>query len=415
MTRGRHARGATGPMRLTFLSVSDQLGGSEIALLDMIGAIRRIRPGWTIHAILPGRGPLLDRAERAGADCTVLEMPGTLAAVGEFAAATAASPMAAKAALGAQFAVAGPFLPGYVRRLRRMIRAQGADVLHTNGLKAHILGARAAGDAKVLWHMHEYVGERGFTKSLMKMHAGRASAIVANSSSVAADVEGALALRGVPRVIHNAVDLSSFTPEGVREDLDARSGFPPSSQPLVRIGLVGTFARWKGHETFLRAVAAIPRTEAVRAYIIGEPLYETAGSQHSIVELRAMARQLGVEDRVGFTGFLRAAPAMRALDVVVHASTRPEPFGLVIAEAMACGRAVITSACGGARELVDPGVDALTHTPGDKAGLTAAILRLVRDEGLRRALGQRARASALQRFDTARLGAQLVEVYEQIA
>ncbi len=56
---------------------------------------------------------------------------------------------------------------------------------------------------------------------------------------------------------------------------------------------------------------------------------------------------------------------MRALDIVVHASTRPEPFGLVIAEAMACGRAVITSAAGGAAEIVESEVDALTHTPGD--------------------------------------------------
>ena len=85
-------------------------------------------------------------------------------------------------------------------------------------------------------------------------------------------------------------------------------------------------------------------------------MYDTAGSQHTMEELQALADGLGLGGRVGFTGFLPPAPAMRALDVVVHASTRPEPFGLVIAEAMACGRAVITSAAGGAAELVDAGV-----------------------------------------------------------
>ena len=70
---------------------------------------------------------------------------------------------------------------------------------------------------------------------------------------------------------------------------------------------------------------------------------------------------------------------MRALDVVVHASTQPEPFGLVIAEAMACGRAVITSAAGGAAEIIDAGVDAITHPPGDAASLSACMVRLARD------------------------------------
>ena len=402
-------------MRLSFLSVSDQLGGSEIALLDMIAAIRRARPAWTIHAILPGRGPLLDRAERAGADCTLLAMPKALASAGEFATGSAVSPMTAKAALAAKLAAAGPFVPGYVRRLEKVIRAQRPAILHTNGLKAHILGARAAGGARVLWHMHEYIGDRGVTRSLMRVHAARASAIVANSSSVAADVQRALTLSRAPEVVHNAVDLSAFTPDGAREDLDARAGLPRAPRPLVRVGLVGTFARWKGHETFLRALASIPDSEAIRGYVIGEPLYATRGSQHSLDELRAVASQLGVQDRVGFTGFLRAAPAMRALDIVVHASTRPEPFGLVIAEAMACGRAVVTSACGGARELVEPGIDVLTHAGGDADALAAAILRLARDAGLRRTLAARARASAVLRFDTLRLGAQLIDVYERIA
>lgn len=402
-------------MRLSFLSVSDQLGGSEIALLDMIAAIRRARPAWTIHAILPGRGPLLDRAARAGADCTTVEMPRALAAAGEFAAASMASPVAARTALAAQLTAAGPFLPGYVRRLKKVIRAQRPAILHTNGLKAHILGARAADGARVLWHMHEYIGDRGITRSLMKVHASRASAIVANSSSVAADVQRALTLGCAPAVVHNAVDLSTFTPDGVSEDLDARAGLPRAPQPIVRVGLIGTFARWKGHETFLRAMAAIPHDEAIRGYVIGAPLYETRGSQYSIDELRAIARELGVHGRIGFTGLLPAAPAMRALDIVVHASTRPEPFGLVIAEAMACGRAVVTSACGGAGELVEPGVDALTHAGGDADGLADAILRLAHDAARRRTLGARARASAILRFDPARLGAQLIDVYERIA
>ncbi len=135
----------------------------------------------------------------------------------------------------------------------------------------------------------------------------------------------------------------------------------------------------------------------------------------SLEELQALADRLGLSERVGFTGFLPAAPAMRALDVVVHASTRPEPFGLVIAEAMACGRAVITSGSGGAAELIDAGDDALTHVPGDVADLSRCIVRLAGDPELRRQLGSRARASACRRFDSERLAREVVAVYEAIA
>jgi glycosyltransferase involved in cell wall biosynthesis len=102
---------------------------------------------------------------------------------------------------------------------------------------------------------------------------------------------------------------------------------------------------------------------------------------------------------------------MRSLDVVVHASTEPEPFGLVIAEAMACGRAVVASRAGGAAELIHPEEDALGHAPGDTAGLSAQIRRLVEDEALRARLGIAGRAVAEARFDRTRLAAELVPIY----
>jgi glycosyltransferase involved in cell wall biosynthesis len=128
-------------------------------------------------------------------------------------------------------------------------------------------------------------------------------------------------------------------------------------------------------------------------------------------ELQAQADRPGLGSRVGFTGFLPPAPAMRALDVVVHASTRPEPFGLVVAEAMACGRALITSASGAQRSR-DRREDALTCVPGDADSLSACITRLARDPVLRRELGKNARASACRRFDSDRFARELVAVYE---
>jgi glycosyltransferase involved in cell wall biosynthesis len=394
-------------MRIAYLSVSDQLGGSEIVLLEMIKGIRRLRPAWTLQLILPGRGPLLDHAEAAGADCVVLPMPASLARLGEFG--------AGPAALVARLVPVALALPAYLHRLRKIIRAGRPAILHTNGFKAHVVGVRARGDTKVVWHMHEYVSARRFTRSLLASHQRQVAAMLANSRSVAADLTAALRPEAPVRVVHNAVDLHTFAPDGPAEALDRRAGLTPSPAPVVRVGLVATFARWKGHEVFLRALAALPADLPIRGYVVGGPVYDTAGSQHTLAELQGLANELGLGGRVGFTGFLPSAPAMRALDVVVHASTRPEPFGLVIAEAMACGRAVITSAIGGAAELVDAGEDALTHAPGDVADLSRCIRRVAGDQELRRALGIRARASACRRFDSERLAREVVAVYEAIA
>jgi glycosyltransferase involved in cell wall biosynthesis len=402
-------------VRVAFLSVSDQLGGSEVALLGMISGLRRLRPDWRVQLLLPGRGPLLDRADAAGADCVVLPMPRSLRGLGEFAASDTRRPVAARLAFGARLVPVATTLPGYLRRLRRALAALAPAILHTNGIKAHVIGARALGRRALVWHVHDYMGERGLSRTLLRAHQGPVSAILTNSRSVAEDVRRALNPSAPVHVLHNAVDLEAFRPDGPAEDLDARAGWPPPSAPVVRVGLVATFAKWKGHEVFLRALAAMPPELPVRGYIIGEPVYDTVGSEHSLEELRALASRLGAAGRVGFTGFLRAAPAMRALDVVVHASTAREPFGLVIAEAMACGRAVVTSGCGGAGELVQPDVDAVTHPPGDAAALSQAIARLVTDRALREELGVRARAAACERFDPDRVASTLVGLYETLA
>jgi glycosyltransferase involved in cell wall biosynthesis len=400
-------------MRIAYLSVSDQLGGSEIALLEMIKGVRRLRPSWPLHLVLPGRGPLLERAEAAGADCTVLPLPGSLARVGESAAEDARWSIVTRAALAGRLAGVALSMPSYVGRMRRLLRSIDPAIVHSNGLKAHIVGSRAAGRARVIWHIHDYVGPRRVTRSLLRAHVQRPSAIVVNSSSVAADVTSAI-LPSVPvAVVYNAVDLSEFAPDGAVWDLDAAAGLAPAPAGTIRVGLVATFARWKGHEVFLQALSRLPSNAPVRGYVIGAPLYDTSGSQYTMEELEASVRQLRVENRVGFTGFLPAASAMRALDVVVHASTRPEPFGLVIAEAMACGRAVITSATGGSAELVEPEVDALTHAPGDPASLADRLTRLISDASLRRRLGHGARVAACRRFDPDRLANDLVAVYEQ--
>ena len=154
----------------------------------------------------------------------------------------------------------------------------------------------------------------------------------------------------------------------------------------------------------------------MRCYIIGGPLYQTDRSQYPMEELRALAAALGLSARVGFTGLVAdPAAAFRALDVVVHASTEREQFGLVIAEAMACGRPVVISGSGGATELAVENINALVCAPGDADALAGRITRLVADPELRRRFGRAGRELAVERFARRRLARALVPIYEALA
>lgn len=404
-------------MRISWLSVSDQLGGSEIALVEMIGGLRRARPGWELQVVLPGSGPLRGRVEAAGAVCSVVPMPRSLARIGESAAIRHGWSAGARVALGLRLCASAAALPGYEARLRRTVSAFQPDILHTNGLKAHVLGARMRLPRPVVvWHLHEYVSRRRLTRWLMRRYAGRCHAIVANSASVAADIASIFDAPVTVHVVRNAVDLNAFAPGGPRLDLDSLAGLPAAPADAMRIGLVATFARWKGQDVFLDALQrASAAAGTIRGYIIGGPVYDTTGSQYTKRDLEDMIDARGLRGHVGLTGFLDAASAIRSLDVVVHASREPEPFGLVIAEAMACGRAVITTANGGAAELIEAGRDALVAPSGDAAALAAAIDRLAGDPALRETIGGRARTAALTRFAPDGMATDLARVFEGVA
>lgn len=395
-------------MRIAFVSVSDQMGGSEAVLLEIMRGVVSTRSSWSADLIVPGEGPLAQAARACGANVHALPMPASLASFGETAALSRR-----RSTVPARLLRAALDVPAYQGRLDDVLCRVGPDVVHTNGFKAHVFASRSRIRRPLIWHVHEYVGRRPLTAALLRRYASRASAIVTNSRSVAEDVGRAL---GDPEVqtIPNGVDLARFSPEGPAADLDALCGMPPAPPGILRVGLVATFARWKGHEVFIEAMGQVDQLLPIRGYVVGGPVYDTRGSQYSVEELRNAALKDGVADRVGFTGFVdRPAGVLRALDVVVHASTDPEPFGMVIAEAMACGRPVITSGTGGAAELVRDGIDAVVCHGSDARALASCITALARDGAARERLGRAARTAAHERFEASVMIDRFTRLYEK--
>lgn len=405
-------------MKIVFLSSSGEMGGAERSLYDMLASLRAARPGWSLTLIVPHPGALSDRAASLGVDVTVNEFPTALSRLGDAGAGGPAGRRVSRGRLLINLLAAAPGVALYLLKLRAILRRIGPDVIHANGLKAHVLSVWAWPGTRslIVWHVHDYVSRRPLMSRLLRRYSPRCAAAVVNSRSVGEDLRSVCGEGLKTFTLYNAVDLETFSPEGARVDLDSLSGLTPAASGTVRVGLVATMARWKGHETFLKSLSLLPGETPVRGYIIGGSIYQTHGSQFSPEELRESAARLGLEGRVGFTGFVEdPASAIRSLDVLVHASTEPEPFGLVVVEGMACGLPVIASRAGGAAEIISMGDGPLGHAPGDPENLSSQIARLAGDAELRARRGRAGRSTAERCFDRARLAGALASIYLEAA
>jgi glycosyltransferase involved in cell wall biosynthesis len=394
-----------------YLNPLASIGGAERALLDVMASVREAAPEVQPCLIVPAPGTLAEASVTLGFETRVVPQPEAIAAMGD--SALAGGGLAAALRFTGKSVTAAIALRRYVRELGHLVRSLLPDLVHTNGNKLHLVSRLLEVRKPVVWHLHDYPGLRPVLAHGLRWAARRTSAAIAVSRSVGEDARRAFPDLPIT-VVHNAVDSRRFAPgAGDGPLLDRLAGLAPG--PFVRVGLVATYARWKGHELFLEAAAQAARLRPdLRFFIVGGPIYRTAGSQVNEADLRERARSLGIADRVGFVGFqIDLTPIYRALDICVHASTQPEPFGLAIVEAMACGRAVIVSREGGAAEVFADEEDAVAFEPRDPASLAGAIVALAGDPERRRRLGEQARLRVVARFSRERLGREVLAVYRQ--
>jgi len=278
-----------------------------------------------------------------------------------------------------------PFDARAVAALWRLARGFRPDVMHLHSSGAHVLGGvagRLAHVPAVVAHKRtDYLPD----PFLPKWRWGR---LIDAAIAVSGPAKTSLVRAGVPEdrihIIHSSVDCAVFIPQlGHPRDLGL-----PENKPIV--GAVGALDPHKGYHILLAAALK------VRENVPGTHLV-FCGTGSAQQQLRAMAQSLG-PGAVTFLGPLEdVRPAVAAMHVFVHPAFR-EALGVAILEAMAMGKAIVATATGGIPEAVEHGVSGLLVPVGDIAALADAILVLLRDAELRRALGQAARERAKALF-----------------
>ncbi len=303
----------------------------------------------------------------------------------------------------------GRFDPRILGDLVRVAREARAAILHVHGYAAADFGRLAARRVGAALVLHEH-----FADPRMPAYQGLADRMLARFTDRAIAVSGStrdflVRERHVPakrvRLIWNGAPLAEFAPVTLATALATRRELGlPADAPVV--GSISRLSEQKGHRHLLDAAARVlPRRKDTRFLIVGD------GDQMG--PLRQQADALGIAPSVVFAGHRLDVPALLgALDVFCISSTY-EGTPLALFEAMAAGKAIVSTAVDGCREVLEDGVTGLLVPPRDPDALAAALLRALADEALRASLAKRAR-EASARYDIAACVAQMQDLYDEV-
>jgi glycosyltransferase involved in cell wall biosynthesis len=297
------------------------------------------------------------------------------------------------------------------RAIRQIILDRQIDLVHLNdGLhknRAAVLAARWTGRPCVC---HVRTLEQFLLAD--RLLAGLVRWFIYISRAVADTVttQGIDSRRGA--IISDSVDLSLFT--GVRDEPAVRAELGLEPDDIV----IGNFSRldwWKGQDVFLEAMAEVVKTApGVKALIVGDAT-SSARNRAYWERLTTLTEALGLRDRVIFTGYRSDVPRLLGIcDVAVHSATRPEPFGLVVIEAMAAGVPLVATGAGGVLDIVRDGANGLLVPPGDPSAMAGAILSLVTDRGLACRLAEAGQRRVREQYTAEQHAAAVQDVYNAV-
>jgi glycosyltransferase involved in cell wall biosynthesis len=289
--------------------------------------------------------------------------------------------------------------------LARLARRRGVALVHTN-TSVTLGGSMASRLARIphVWHVREiYAGFERYWPAYRRLLLS-ADALPCVSAATCEQLGGdERAL-----VIYDGLPIAPV--RAGRATARAALKLPVDAFVCAILGRIST---WKGQDVLIRALAdpALARGRAL-ALVAGEPWQ---GEERRLEQLRALARELGVIERVRFCGFRPDVENVYgAADVVCVPSTQPDPLPNAALEAAAAGCCVVAAGHGGLPEILRDGATGTLVTPGDPSALAAALARLHADPALRARLGAAAAADVRERFAPERLLDRTQALYDKL-
>jgi glycosyltransferase involved in cell wall biosynthesis len=301
--------------------------------------------------------------------------------------------------------------PSVIRAMVRLVKQEGVDLIHSHLPDQNFyscLAGRVTGRKTIVTY-HGPVeltyskGIKGSTKLWFVRHS--ASAVV-----VVCDYVGRLLKeKGFPpekiQRIYNGINVDRFSLSRVgklRKELGC-------SENTRVVGMVANIRVSKGYEFFIRAAGRVIEVFPETRFVAVGDIDQTLGRP-----LFSLVHELGLQDRFFFLGFREDIPeVLSELDVFVLSSIS-EGFPLVTLEAMAAGKPVVVTRCGGPEEVIDDGQTGALVPPADPEALAGKICELLADPARAEALGEAARAKAHRLYSLEQMIRQYESLYLRI-
>ncbi|MEW6442094.1 MAG: glycosyltransferase [bacterium] len=298
-------------------------------------------------------------------------------------------------------------------RYYRLIKKRKIDLVHLNNAvwvnHEWMLAARWAG-IRCVSH------QRGIADSPVPratyLYVNCLDAVICVSAAVQRFLEQRRLTGKRSCVVYNAVDTRAFLSKACADPVRREFGIQ-GRWPVV--GVVGNIRRWKGQGTVVRAIHSLRQDfPDILCLVVGEPSAEQRDRVY-LEELKSFIEEHGLERHVTFAGYRKdVASCIRAMDVLVHSSIEPEPFGRVILEGMALEKPVIATHIGGPCEIIQDQENGILVSPGSHEELSRAIRLLLEDEEKAKRIALNGRKTVLEKFSPERQVRDIMEIYEQV-
>jgi glycosyltransferase involved in cell wall biosynthesis len=313
------------------------------------------------------------------------------------------------AAAGAR--LAGHSVPAvaYGLQLRAIADRWRADIVHSNALKMHLLSALTVRRRRLLvWHLRDLLATPYMSETSATLVRSLARIVPDVTICVSAATRHAFNGNANGRASHATYTIF----DGVPPDADERYVAEAKVRPR-RVLMLGRIAEWKGQHVFIRAAERLCAAGHDEEFVIAGGATNPADAAYEAL-IRRMVEERRLSGRVVFAGVVEdVADLLRSTDVLVHCSTSPEPFGLVILEAMGFGVPVIAANAGGPAEIIRDGIDGRLYPPGDDQTLAAILHELLQNSVARQELGDNGLRVVHDRFALSRTADELTELYRR--
>ncbi|MEW6088953.1 MAG: glycosyltransferase family 4 protein [bacterium] len=372
-------------VNVLYLHETSMLAGAENSLWNLVNKIDKEQ----FHPVFicPCEGPFVDKLRQLGIKIYFVKFPPVREILG---------------------------IPRATAEIRGITRKEKIHILHSNSIRTHIYASIAGKLDKipVIWHQRNMLtGEKIDPDRLFSFLPDR---IICNSCAIGKRFLVKDKLPDKVRIVLNGVDLEKFNPFLNAVEIKKEFGILPGE---IVIGIASRFNVFKGHDTFFKAAQMLIyntpyKLKNLKFLIAGGAVFEEDKKREK--DLRKMVHELGINDRVVFTGFRRDMPEIyAAMDILVLPSVY-EGCSRIILESMACGKPVVATNSGGTPEILKDGISGFLIKPENSEALAEKIAVMVHDIAAAKKMGETGRKIAEENFSIEKNVEQIEKIYLEL-